>query len=245
MIDELQLLSGGDIEIANGFYLHAPLLSEIRDMGEREYYGMVSTFCATPSDYKSILYDNFNTDYEAISDYDFFLMLWVTLASSGNKDISLILPGCKTEDFSIVQDKATDTISLVNRENGIIINEVTYAILVDNLRKLHGFEKHVDIAGNESTKAYLINKARKEIQRKKNDEYKPVLTPLISAMVNCGDFKYDHHTVWGLTIYQFMDSVKRIQKRDNSQHILTGIYTGNIDGKKIPENSYNWLGAIE
>ncbi len=241
-VDELKLLSGIDVEVSPHIVMHHPKLSEIRDMGEGEYYGLITTLCSTPSDYKSILYDQFNIDYEEVGDFEFFLMMWSTLHDT---DISIIFPGMKFEDFHIVQNNETGLLSLYNEKTGDFINEVVYTTITSYLREFHGLSKRVDKAGNESTKRYLIKKARKELERRKNDEYKPVLAPLVSAMVNCEQFKYDHHTVWDLTIYQFMDSVRRIQKIRNVSDVMTGIYTGNIDAKKLSDDTTNWLGVLK
>lgn len=242
IINELKLLSGDDVEVSENITIHHPRLSEIRDMGESAYYGLVSLLCATPSDYKSILYDQFKIDYEEVGEFEFFLMMWSTL---GDADISILFPDTKASDFKLVQNEDTGLLSLYNEKTGVFINEVVYYTLVDYLRKFHGFTKRVDKAGNESTKRYLIKKARKELERRKKEESKPILAPLVSAMVNCEQFKYDHHTVWDLTIYQFMDSVRRIQKIKNVSNINTGIYTGNIDGKKLSDSILNWLGNLD
>ena len=241
-VDELKLLSGVDIEVSPNIVVHHPKLSEIRDMGESEYYGLVTAICSTPSDYKSILYDQFGIDYEEVSEFEFFLMMWSTF---GDKDISILFPGKHANDFQIVQDAETGLLLLRDEETGEFINEVIYASLVEYIREFHGLKKRVDKAGNESTKRYLIKKARKELERRKKDEPEAILAPLVSAMVNCEQFKYNHQTVWDLTIYQFMDSVRRIQKIKNVSDIMTGIYTGNIDGKKLPDDTLNWLGKLK
>lgn len=241
MTDDLKLLKGSDIKISEKIMLRHPTLSEIADMGEAEYYSFVSTLCATPSDYKSILYDEFNTDYETVGEFEFFITLF---RSFGDKDLSIILPGINTQNFDVAYDHETDEICLLDEKNDIVITEAVYIELVDYLRKFHGFEKHVDKAGNATTKKYLIDRARKELKRKKKKEAS-VLAPLVSSMVNCEQFKYDHYTVWDLNIYQFMDSVKRIQKIKSADKILQGIYTGNVDSKKISRETYNWIGTLD
>ena len=242
MTDELLLLQGQDYNIGNGMTIHHPLLSEISAVGEQEYYSMVSNMCATPSDYKSILYDNYKIDYETLGDFEFFASL-VHNGSFNNQPTDLVLQGVDLSAMKIAKNNTTNEIVLYNEKSHIELNELDYLLITDYLRKMHGFEKHVDIAGTEATKRYLINKARKQLRNKK-EKYTPILPSLISAMVNSEQFKYDYSTVWSLNIYQFMDAVRRIQKIKNAEQIIQGIYSGNIDSKKISKESLNWLGAL-
>lgn len=71
-----------------------------------------------------------------------------------------------------------------------------------------------------------------------------MLVPLVSAMVNCEQFKYDHNTVWNLPIYVFMDSVKRIQKLKNYNQLMQGVYAGTIDSKTLSQDSFDWMGSL-
>lgn len=240
MIDELRLLKGDDYYIGDKIRVHHPKLSEIVEMGEKEYYSMVTSLCATPSDYKSILLDNFNIDYEEISEFEFFIMMW---GSISQMDLGILLPNISGDEFQLVQNSETQKIGLYCEYTDIFIDDVLYDEMVEYIRKMHGLTKHVDKAGNEATKKYLIKKARKELQNK-GDKYKSTLAPLVSSMVNCSDFKYDHSNVWEINIYQLMDSVKRIQKLKSVDHIMQGIYSGNVDQKKISKDALDWLGSI-
>ena len=240
MIDELKLLKGDDFIIDDKIEIHHPKLSEVVAIGEKEYFSMVSSLCSTPSDYKSILYDNFGVDYTEVSEFDFFLMMWSSL---NDETMKLLLPNIVRDRFVLVQHSEDQRIGLYDSISDIFIDDQVYNDVVDYIRKFHGLTKRVDNPGNENTKKYLIKKARKEL--KNPHPYRSTLAPLVSSMVNCGDFKYDHKTVWDLNIYQLMDSVKRIQKMKNIEHIMHGIYAGTIDQKNISQDTLDWLGAIK
>ena len=235
------LLRGDDFVVADKIVVHHAKLSEIVDIGERDYYSTVATLCATPSDYKAILYDEFGVDWEEVEEFDFFMTMWSSLETDKTR---LILPTCICENYEIVQKNETGEIGLYDPKSDIFISKKVYEELVGYIRKIHGLEKRVDKAGNETTKKYLLKKARKE-SKALNKEYKSTLAPLVSAMVNSPEFKYDHKTVWDLNIYQFMDSVKRIQKIKDVANVMQGIYTGNVDSKKISKDSMNWLGSVD
>jgi hypothetical protein len=74
VIDELQLYRGKDFDVSPHIILRQPILDEVCEFGEKQYYGTVFALTATSSDYKVQLYD-MGIDYENISDYDFFVMM--------------------------------------------------------------------------------------------------------------------------------------------------------------------------
>ena len=235
------LLRGDDFVVGDKIVVHHAKLSEIVDIGEKEYYSIVATLCATPSDYKAILYDNFGIDWEEVDEFEFFMTMWGSLDTGKTQ---LLLPMCVCENYEIVQKRDTGEIGLYDAQADIFITKPIYEELVGYIRKIHGLEKRVDKAGNETTKKYLLKKARRE-SKTLDKEYKSTLAPLVSALVNSQEFKYDHKTVWDLNIYQFMDSVKRIQKIKDVANVMHGIYTGNVDSKKISKDSMNWLGSVD
>ena len=241
MVDELQLFRGKDYKINDHITIHHPTVDEICDYGEEKYYGMVSSLCSTPSDNKVQLLDNFGIDYELLKEFDFFCMM---SRSFTVEDTSIIFGSLDFRLFELSQNTKTEELVLWNQQNNVVIDNGIYLLLVQYLRAIHGFERRVDKAGNEHTKKYLIDRERRQQQRRKNKKYQSMLVPLVSAMVNCEQFKYDHITVWELPIYVFMDSVKRIQKLKNYNQLMQGIYAGTIDSKTLSEDSLNWMGSL-
>lgn len=241
MIDELQLFRGHDYVINEFITIHHPTLNEICDYGEKKYYSMVSNLCATPSDYKVFLFDNYGIYYEDISEFEFFC----TLSRGFLVDETSILFGdLDFSCFDLAKNTQNGQMVLYDSIHNIIIDEALYKIITDYLRHIHNFEKRNDIAGNDHTKKYLIEKERRQQKRKKNEKYRSMLVPLVSAMVNCEQFKYDHNTVWNLPIYVFMDSVKRIQKLKNYNQLMQGVYAGTIDSKTLSQDSFDWMGSL-
>jgi len=240
LVDELQLFRGKDYKVNDYIIIHQPTLGEICDFGEQRYFSMISTICATPSEYKVQLYD-MGIDYEELGEFEFFIMLTKTLKA---EDTNIILGDVDLSRLIPLQDKNTNEIFLYDGSTGAIVDFLAYTLITDFLRKIHGFKKQVDRTGNAATKQIIIDTERRRLERHKNDKYKSVLIPLISAMINCENFKYNHETVWSLPIYVFMDSVRRIQKIKNYEHIMQGAYSGCVDLSKIPKDDLNWLGSI-
>lgn len=236
------MLRGDDIWITDKISLHHASLSEIVDIGEKEYYAVIASICATPSDYKSVLYDNFEIFWDEVGDFEFFMMMWGSLEPNNTK---FVLPEIDVTKFKVVIDNEKQSVLLFDQENNIVIDEDVYTKISDCLRDIHGLSKKTDRAGNETTRKYLIKRDRKELEQARGKEYVSTLAPLISSMVNCEGFKYNHEEVWNLKIYQFMDSVRRIQKTKNIDHITQGIYAGTVDQSKISTDTLNWLGKLD
>lgn len=240
MIDELQLFRGKDYAINDKISIRQPTLDEICDYGEQMYYAMVSVLTATPTDYKVWLFD-MGYDWTQINDLDLFytvtrgLDVTQTEILFGNLDLS---------KFEIDINSQNNEKILYDIENDITIDNVVYELMIKHIRTMHGFKKNVQKAGNDHTKKYLIEKDRRRMERQNNKAHKSILIPLISSMINCEQFKYNHTTVWDLPIYVFNDSVQRIQKLKNYTQIMQGVYAGTIDTKGIDMENINWLGEI-
>jgi len=245
MFDELKLFRqsslGTDYIITDNIKVRHPTLGDICEFGEQEYYGMVTGLTCNPSAYKVALWD-MGIDYTTLSDFDFFAMMSQSLTHEmtapllGDLDLSKLILGKNNETDEIVL--CTD----VNGEPQVIIDRAIYFQLSEYLRKIHGFEKVVEIPADEHTKKYLIDRERKRIARQKKKPYKSMLKPLISSMVNQPGFKYDYSTVWDLPIPIFNDSVNRVQRFLHYAQTMAGAYAGTVDLKQVNKEELNWLG---
>ena len=70
-IDEMTLYRGKPIKISTHLTLKQPTLDDICDIGEKQYFAEIGKICATPSDYKSELYDGFNLWWDEVDDFDY------------------------------------------------------------------------------------------------------------------------------------------------------------------------------
>lgn len=241
MIDHLSLFRGRDYVINEHIKIHQPTLDEISEFGEQKYYSLVSMLCATPSDYKVQLLDKFELDYETVSEFEFFCMMCSGLQLEqtsiifGHLDFSKLLPMLDTQINEIV---------LRNEDEDITIDSGIYMLIVSCLRTIHNFERNVEIAGNEHTKKYMFEKERRKMMRRQSKAYESVLLPLVSALINCEQFKYNHDTVWDLPMYVFMDSLQRIQRIKNYSYVMQGAYAGTVDMKRISQEKINWTGSL-
>lgn len=239
-MDELKLFRGHDYVINDKITICHPTLEDICNFGEKEYYSLVFDITATPPDYKAFLFDN-GIDYEAITEFELF----GSICKKYDAEESYILfGGLNLSEFELAIHNPTEEKILYNSNLDVIIDRSIYELIVGFIRKINGIEKNMEQAGNEFTKKFLIEEDRQNKEFLKGKPYKSNLIPLISSMVNCADFKYNHADVWDLPIYSFIDSVNRIKKIKSCNYLMQGIYSGNIDATKISKKELNWFGEL-
>lgn len=239
-LDELKLFRGQDYQINDFLTVRHPTVGQICDYGERELYGMVSALCSTPSDFQVQLND-MGYRFEDIGEFTFFGTL---CASQSQKNTEVLLGDINLSSYVLAEDKKTSEVVLYSKTEGGVIREIDYQLMTIFLRRIFGLKKRTDRYGNEASRRVSIDEERRIMERNISEPYKSSLVPLISAMINCENFKYNHESVWDLPIYTFMDSVQRIQKIKNYEQIMTGAYSGNVDLKKMPQSSLNWMGEL-
>lgn len=240
-IDELRLYFGDDYIINEHITVRQPTIGEIVAMGEKDYYNMVFTLCAIPSDMKAVLFD-MGIDYEAISDFELFMLLTKPLQQ---KDTKILLGDL---DFSAMQpamDNQNGETVLADFSTGTVIDRHIYMLIVSYIRRMHGIKPKIEKAANQYTKKILIEENRENLKNVQNKPYQSNLKNLISAMVNHPGFKYKKNELREIGIVEFMDSVQRISVIQSADALLKGCYSGMIDTSKINKKDLNWLRELE
>ena len=233
-VDELKLYMGSEIKIADGIVLRSPTIGEIVDYGEESYFSMAQTICSTPSSLKVAL-DDKGYDYMQVKDFDLFIMLTrslpqdVTAPILGDLDLSSLIP-YETEYGEVILSSA---------DRSVVINSVIYEILVTYIRKMHGFKKQVDKAGNEVTRQMLIKVARQDAKASQNKPYKSFLLPLISSLQ--GRQRYTKEYIRDMGIYEFTNQINRAQIIVQADAALHGSWSGMVDTKKIDKQVFDWM----
>lgn len=204
---------------------------------------MVYSLTSTPADLKWQLHE-IGIDYAKIGEFELFYRV-LTKGYSLEKT-SIIFGTLDFTKFELCMNRENDSIVLYDPADGIVIDEYTYVLITEILRKIHGLHKNMQLPGNESTKQILLEDAREEYLLNKTKESHSQLKNLISAMINCEGFKYSHRTIWDMKIYAFMDSVKRVSKIKNAQLLLQSGYSGfGVSLKELDNKQIDWLGELE
>jgi hypothetical protein len=245
MNDELQVYRGKDFVVSKYIVMRQPTLGEICDYGESKYFGLIHNLISTGANYKWQLFDN-GIDYTKVDDFELFRR---SIIKGLTTDYTSIIFGdldfTKFEEMIVVKNNEPCIAQMINGEP-VIIDGYTYKVIVDYLRKVHGFKRDNKVPANESTKMILIEDDREEYLRNINKEPKSYLLNLVSSMINCSEFKYDHETVWNMKLGAFMDSVKRIKKIKQADLLLQSEYSGyGINLKDLDKKELDWLGELD
>ena len=234
-VDELQLYFGDDYVINDYISITQPLVSRVVEYGEAQYFSMVHTLTAIPSDMKSQLWD-MGLDWTEMDDFELFMMLVQTLTPDktnilfGDLDFSKLKPFKNNQNGDIV---------LADKETGIVIDKMIYLRIMSYLRKLHNLTPKVEKAANKMTKKILIEEDRQKILHAKDKPFKSYLLPLISSIKVKQGYTKDY--VKNMGLYEFFDDVARMQIINNADHLLSACYAGTIDMKKINKAELNWM----
>ena len=234
-VDELQLYFGDNYIINDYIKITQPKIGQVVKYGEAQYFSMVHTITAIPSDMKSQLWD-IGLDWTEVDDFELFMMLAQTLTPDrtgilfGELDFSKLKPFRNNQNGDIV---------LADKETGIIVDKMIYLRIMNYLRKLHNIKPKVEKAANKMTKKILIEEDRQKILTAKDKPFKSYLLPLISAIKVKQGYTKDY--VRNMGLYEFFDDVSRIQAVDHASHLLNGAYCGMADLRKVPKSEFNWM----
>lgn len=175
-------------------------------------------------------------DWCEVEDFELFMMLVQTLTPDrtsilfGDLDFSKLKPFRNNQNGDIV---------LADKETGLIIDKMIYLRIVSYLRKAFNITPKVEKAANKMTKKILIDEDRAKIEFNKDKPFKSYLLPLISSVKVKQGYTKDY--VLNMGYVEFMNDVARLQMIHNADHLLSGVYAGTIDLKKIDKKSLNWM----
>ena len=89
------------------------------------------------------------------------------------------------------------------------------------------------------------DKTNTSIARQQNLKHTSALLPLVSTLVNHPGFKYKLEELKDVGIYQFMDSVKRIQIYESTIALTQGSYSSFCDTSKIDKKQFDFMRQID
>ena len=239
------LLRGDSLVCSNGLTVKHPTLAEIYDeIGMEEWSFFISLFTTTPYEQMVIL-DNVGQDYEKISNYDLFLMIFSTIRDF--KTFNYMFNKINGKYFTFRDSVKKQTVIYLGKD-GELINRQIYNEISNYIRKISGAvsEKQLKFGNNATKKRYLAQqkkKAKREAKRK-NKNGNDWLENVVSALVWSAESKYNFTTIYDLKIYQIMNGIKRISKSRDVYYKSMGVYSGNLDPKKLSESDFNWIGKL-
>ena len=238
-VDDLKLYIGDDYVINDSVRVLQPTIRQIAEFGERDFFSVVHTVTAIPSDMKSQLWD-MELDWMEVDDFELFVMLVRTLTPDRTRLLFGDLDFSKLKPFN--HPHIEGEIILADKEAGILIDKMIYLKIVSYLRKAFNITPKIEKAANKMTKKILIEEDRKKLELNKDRPFKSFLLPLISSVKV--KQRYTKEYVLNMGYVEFMNDVARLRVIHNADHLLSACYAGTIDMKKIDKKSLNWMCEI-
>ena len=178
-VDDLKLYIGDDYVINDNIKVLQPTIRKIAEFGERDFFSVVHTITAIPSDMKSQLWD-MQIDWMEIEDFELFCLLAPTLTPDRTSLLFGDLDFSKLRPFN--HPHIEGEIILADKETGILIDKMIYLKIVSYLRKAFNITPKIEKAANKMTKKILIEDDRMKLKLNKDKPFKSFLLPLISSV---------------------------------------------------------------
>lgn len=234
-VDPLKLYFGEPYVVNQYVTIYQPTIGDIIEYGEREYFSMINTLVAIPSDMKSQLFDT-GLDWNKVTDFQLFVMLAQSLPQEQTK---IVLGDLDLQRMKPVENLQNGEMILRDPMTGAIIDDLAHKIISAYLCKLHNITKKIEKAGNKYTKQVLIDEDRQKRAFAAKQPYKSFLMPLVSSIKVRQSYTRDYIKNMGL--YEFFDDVNRSQIIVNTDALLSGAYSGMMDTSKIKKSQFNWM----
>ena len=224
--------------------IKSPTLGDIIKIGQDRFYAGINPFVTNTTQYKLPLWKA-NKDWNVMSDFELF----ITFVSARNLDeevLSLVFG--ENVDWNaftpyMEQIEGKDTYYLISEEFNYKMDENVYQHMTQYLHMLLNIFPEEKVTKDPALKQLFIKTEERKLKNAEAKEKKEnfSLQPLISACVNHPGFKYKTSELRELSLYEFYDSVHRLQVYETTTALLSGMYSGFCDTSKIPQEQFNWM----
>ena len=231
----------------NGIRIVEPTIGAILNMGESQFYSGLRPFLYNSTSIRVILWDlPERIDWCKVKDIEVFNML-KSVPKFDFSAIQLLFPDYRIERMKLIQYQESNLdeirFCLYDEENDFILKEVEYMEIAEYIRTLLNFHPKVEKAKGKTAKQWMIDEDKMNMAQQQNEETSNLL-PLISACINHPGFKYKLQELRNVGIYEFMDSVQRLQIYESTHALLSGSYSGFCDLKGVPKDQFNFMRDI-
>lgn len=241
-VPKLNLQYGDSLRFNNGFEFRQPTVMDVKSLGEDYYFWFMSLFMKNPSDMIHQLFQ-MGIDYEKITKDELFRML---VGENTELFCSLFEYFTNSENitFRYFEEYEQECIFGKLKDSSVefLIDFTAFDIICQYIKDIHLY-KHSKVRkfSDDETKKDIIKYELEEMnffnKNKENDGFSNITSSLVRA--NQRTWEY----VFSLTVYRLYDELYRAMKEKEAQQLISGIYTGNIDGKKL-KSDLDWTGNI-
>ena len=231
-----------------GIRIVQPTINDILNMGESKFYSDLSPFLYNSTSIRVMLWDlPQRIDWCNVKDIEVFGIL-KNMTNTDNSAIRLLFPDYRIEHMQLMQLNEKNSnecqLFLYDEENDFVLNESEYMEIAEYIRTLLNIHPKIEKAKGKTTKQWMIDEDRMNMAQR-DEKNTSTLLPLISACINHPGFKYKLQELREVGIYEFMDSVQRLQIYESSRALLNGSYSGMCDLSRVDNNQFNFMRDIK
>ena len=234
--------------LVKGIRIVQPTIGNILNMGESKFYSGLSPFLYNSTSIRVMLWDlPQRIDWCNVKDIEVFGIL-KNMTNTDNSAIRLLFPDYRIEHMQLMQLNEKNSnecqLFLYDEENDFVLNESEYMEIAEYIRTLLNIHPKIEKAKGKTTKQWMIDEDRMNMAQR-DEKNTSTLLPLISACINHPGFKYKLQELRDVGIYEFMDSVQRLQIYESTIALLGGSYSGFADMSKVPKEQFNFMRDIK
>lgn len=242
--DPLVLYYCEDFKVAeNKITIHQPAIQDFITYGEDNIYSLISPFVSNRTSLRLQLWNN-GLDWNKVSDQ----WLFCSLLNQLNPKYSNIMFG--DIDFNtfrcveIKPDKKSEIV-LYSKKHDIIIDDKTRILMSKFIQHMFNqFPPEEEFTSSKQLKRDLINRDKQALIQQKNELKKSKGSKLLlylSFCLNHPGFKYKKNELRDVGIFEFMDSVSRLNIYESTKALYSGMYSGMCDLSKVNKNEFNFM----
>lgn len=241
-MSKIDLQYGDSLVFKNGLTFRQPLVMDIKTLGEDCYFWFMSLFMKNQYDMIHQLYE-VGIDYESITKDELFKMLV-------GENIKLFctlfeyFTNAKDVMYVFIDEYEQETICYKLDENPqyFAVDFDIFDSICKYITDIHFF-KHSKIRkfSDDETKKEILKYEIEEMKFFNKNKENEGFSNIISSLVRVNHRTWEY--VFGLTVYRLYDELYRAVKDKEVQQLISGVYTGNIDGKKL-KSELDWTGNI-
>lgn len=245
--DPLAMYFREDYEV-KGIRIVQPTIGDILKIGERNFYSGLSPFLYNSTSIRVMLWDApQRIDWCKVKDIEVFNILKKSLVDTSA--IRLLFPDYEIEKMDLIgiKDPNSDDVNmyLFDEKNDFFLEEKDFMKIAKYIRTLLNMHPKVEMAKGKTTKQWMIDEDRMNAAQNTKKEESSTLLALVSACINHPGFKYKLQELRDVGIYEFMDSVQRLQIYESTRALLQGSYSGFCDTSKVPKEELNFMRTIK
>ena len=230
-----------------GIRIVEPTIGNILEMGEAKFYSGLSPFLYNSTSIRVMLWDApQRIDWCKVQDIEVFELL-KNISNMDYSAIRLLFPDYKIENMQLISYRektlGEPQFVLYDKDNNFLLYEHEYMEIAEYIRTMLNIHPKIEKAKGKTAKQWMIDEDKLNIAQRENVNNSTLL-PLISACINHPGFKYKLQELRDVGIYEFMDSVQRLQIYESTHALLGGSYSGFADMSKVPKEQFNFMREI-